>query len=63
MICSTTAAATIAVRRADGFHYADQRDFLKHLDLEETANHQDTDQQGKTALGVECALLGLIAGD
>ncbi len=46
---------------ADRLEHTDLGDFLQNLDLEETADDQDADKQGETALGVERALLGGIA--
>ena len=46
------------VGSADGFENADLGDFLQDLDLEETADDQDADEEGETALGIQRALLG-----
>ena len=41
----------------DRFENADLGYFLQNLDLEESTNDQQTDEERESALGIECALL------
>ena len=59
----TAAQPTTLVRCADRFQHANLGHLLKDLNLEESADHQDADEQCKSTLGLHSSLLGGISGN